>query len=43
MVEMGEHRRLRDTRMFFQYASEDEFIGTVERTVGRSRGDPTSG
>jgi uncharacterized protein YbcI len=32
---MGEHQRLRDTRMFFQYATEDEFTGAVEEVVGR--------
>jgi uncharacterized protein YbcI len=35
LVAMGEHQRLRDTRMFFQYASEDEFRETVERITGR--------
>ncbi len=35
LVAMGELQRLRDTRMFFQYASEDEFVGAVEQTVGR--------
>jgi uncharacterized protein YbcI len=35
LVALGEHRRLRDTRMFFQYASEDEFRGTVEHIIGR--------
>ena len=35
LVRMGEHQRLRDTRMFFQYATEDEFIETVERITGR--------
>jgi uncharacterized protein YbcI len=32
---MGEHQRLRDIRMFFQHASEDQFIETVERITGR--------
>jgi uncharacterized protein YbcI len=36
MVEMGEHQRLRDTRMFFQYASVAEFTETVERITGRT-------
>jgi len=36
MAEMGEHQRLRDIRMFFQHASEDEFIATVERITGRT-------
>jgi uncharacterized protein YbcI len=35
MVKLGEHQRLRDVRMFFQYASEDEFRGTVEHITGR--------
>lgn len=32
---MGELQRLRDTRLFFQYATEAEFVGAVERIVGR--------
>jgi len=32
---MGEHQRLRETRMFFQYASVSEFIEPVERITGR--------
>jgi uncharacterized protein YbcI len=36
MVEMGENQRLRDTRMFFQHASVDEFVGAVERITGRT-------
>src|SRR5215218_5066953 len=36
LVAMGEHQRLRDTRMFFQYASVDEFVSTVERITGRT-------
>jgi uncharacterized protein YbcI len=35
LMAMGEHQRLRDTRMFFQYASEDEFVSSVEEVVGR--------
>ena len=35
LVRMGEHQRLRDTRMFFQYATEMEFRETVERITGR--------
>ena len=35
LAAMGEHQRLRDTRMFFQYASEDEFINSIEEVVGR--------
>ena len=35
MVELGEHQRLRDTRTFFQHASEGEFRQTVEGILGR--------
>jgi uncharacterized protein YbcI len=35
LVEMGEHQRLRDTRLYFQYATEDAFRGVVERVLGR--------
>src|SRR4051812_11819032 len=35
LVELGEHQRLRDTRLFFQYASVEELIEPVERTTGR--------
>jgi uncharacterized protein YbcI len=35
MVALGEHQRLRDTRMFFQYAAENEFRSVVERLTGR--------
>ena len=35
LVKMGEHQRLRDTRMFFQYASIKEFCEPVERLTGR--------
>jgi uncharacterized protein YbcI len=35
LVKMGEHQRLRDVRMFFQYASEQEFRGIVEDITGR--------
>ena len=35
LVRMGEHERLRETRMFFQYASVREFCGPVERLTGR--------
>ncbi len=36
MAEMGEHQRLRDTRMFFQYASVKQFVTTVEEITGRT-------
>jgi uncharacterized protein YbcI len=35
MVAMGEHQRLRDIRMFFQYASESQFREVIERLTGR--------
>ena len=36
LVKMGEHERLRETRMFFQYASVREFCEPVERLTGRT-------
>ena len=36
MVAMGEHQRLRETRMFFQHAREGDFREAVERVTGRS-------
>lgn len=35
LAKMGEHQRLRDTRLYFQHASEEEFRGVVERILGR--------
>jgi uncharacterized protein YbcI len=35
LVELGEHQRLRDTRMFFQYATVRGFCEPVERLTGR--------
>ena len=35
LVAMGEHQRLRDTRMFFQYATVREFCEPIERITGR--------
>jgi len=35
LAEMGEHQALRDTRMLFQHASDDEFVRTVEAITGR--------
>jgi hypothetical protein len=35
MVQLGEHQRLRDTRLFFQHATEAEFVATVERILKR--------
>jgi uncharacterized protein YbcI len=35
LVRLGEHQRLRETRLFFQYASVREFCRSVERLTGR--------
>jgi uncharacterized protein YbcI len=35
LAAMGEHQRLRDVRLFFQHATEDDFRETVERITGR--------
>jgi uncharacterized protein YbcI len=35
LADMGQHQRLRDTRLFFQYASIREFCEPVERITGR--------
>jgi uncharacterized protein YbcI len=35
MVEMGEHQRVRESRMFLQVATEAEFVGVVESLVNR--------
>jgi uncharacterized protein YbcI len=35
MVEMGEHQRVRESRMFLQVASQDRFIAAVEQLVSR--------
>jgi len=35
LVKMGEHQRLRDTRMCFQYATVREFCEPVEQITGR--------
>lgn len=35
LAAMGEHQRLRDTRMYFQYAIEKTFRETIERILGR--------
>jgi len=36
LAEMGEHQRLRDTRLYFQHATKGEFIAVIERVLGRS-------
>ncbi len=35
LVEMGEHQRLRDTRLYFQSATHDRFTEIIERLTGR--------
>ncbi len=35
LAEMGEHQRLRDTRLYFQHATKDAFIETVEGLLNR--------
>jgi uncharacterized protein YbcI len=35
LAEMGEHQRLRDTRLYFQHATKGEFIQTIERILNR--------
>jgi uncharacterized protein YbcI len=35
LAEMGEHQRLRDVRLFFQYAREEDFRSTIEAITGR--------
>jgi uncharacterized protein YbcI len=35
LAAMGEHQRLRETRMFFQHARERDFRDAVERITGR--------
>jgi uncharacterized protein YbcI len=35
MAEMGEHQRLRDTRTFFQHATEENFCAVIERLLKR--------
>jgi uncharacterized protein YbcI len=35
MAEMGEHQKLRDVRLFFQYSTEEAFRGAIENATGR--------
>jgi uncharacterized protein YbcI len=35
LLDLGEHARLRDLRMFFQYAAVREFCEPIERITGR--------
>jgi uncharacterized protein YbcI len=36
MVEMGEAQRVRESRMWFQVATSEKFVETVEQIVGRT-------
>ena len=36
MVAMGEQQRVRESRMFLQVATADQFVATVERITGRT-------
>jgi uncharacterized protein YbcI len=35
LAEMNEHQRLRDTRLYFQHATENEFRGVIESVLDR--------
>ncbi len=35
LAEMGEHQRLRDTRLYFQHATNEQFCAAVEQALGR--------
>ena len=35
MAQLGEHQRLRDTRLYFQHATEAQFCEVIERVLGR--------
>jgi uncharacterized protein YbcI len=35
LAEMGEHQRLRDTRLYFQHATKGEFLAVIERLLSR--------
>jgi uncharacterized protein YbcI len=36
LADMGEHQRLRDVRLYFQHAREQDFRDVVERITGRT-------
>lgn len=36
LVKLGEHQRLRDLRLFFQYATVREFCESIEQITGRT-------
>lgn len=35
LAEMGEHQRLRDTRLYFQHATKDDFRTVIEQVLNR--------
>jgi uncharacterized protein YbcI len=35
MAELGDHQRLRDLRLYFQHATEEQFCEVIERVLGR--------
>jgi uncharacterized protein YbcI len=35
MAEMGDHQRLRDLRLYFQHATEEQFCQIIEAVLGR--------
>lgn len=35
LAELGEHQRLKDTRMYFQHVTEKEFCEVIEGVLGR--------
>jgi uncharacterized protein YbcI len=35
MAELGDHQRLRDLRLYFQHATQDQFCQIIERILGR--------
>jgi uncharacterized protein YbcI len=35
MIDLGEHQRVREIRMFFQHASEQDFTATIEQITNR--------
>ena len=35
LAEMGEHQRLRDTRLYFQHATKGEFLAVIEKLLSR--------
>jgi uncharacterized protein YbcI len=43
MVDLGDHQRLRDVRMFFQHSSEEQLKRPVEEILGRRVRAFTSG